>query len=189
MEKPLLEHVTANYRYMAAYNELTARINQRQQTLSLYVALTVGLLAALIASKPGNGTAGSSVEWLILGFPLASACLTFLNLKSERSMTNLRNYLAELEQVGNAHLSLPSYNADARWSTEANKARRLHDLTSAVLVVAGNATAFGITIHLYPRRLQPDMFIISLTALVALACVIFLLLIPRWSYKPLGAKN
>ena len=39
--------VDANYRFIAASQEVNARITQRQQALSLYVTMTIGLLAAL----------------------------------------------------------------------------------------------------------------------------------------------
>jgi hypothetical protein len=41
--------VDANYRFVAAYNEVNARIAQRQQALALYVSIVIGLLAATVA--------------------------------------------------------------------------------------------------------------------------------------------
>ncbi|HSC66617.1 MAG TPA: hypothetical protein VLC79_02920, partial [Cellvibrio sp.] len=57
--------VDANYRFIAAYQEVNARINQRQQALALYVTLVVSLLAALVALKPGEGSSEVPVEWLV----------------------------------------------------------------------------------------------------------------------------
>lgn len=88
--------VDANYRFIAAYQEVNARINQRQQALALYVTLVVSLLAALVALKPGADGADVPVEWLVAGFPVASICLAFLNYKAERAITNLRRFLAAL---------------------------------------------------------------------------------------------
>jgi len=51
--------VDANYRFIAAYQEVNARINQRQQALALYATLTVSLLAALVALKPSEDRATS----------------------------------------------------------------------------------------------------------------------------------
>ena len=48
---PEMDHVAANYRYIAAYNEVTARVSQRQQSLVFYATLVFGLLAALLASR------------------------------------------------------------------------------------------------------------------------------------------
>ncbi|HEY8966651.1 MAG TPA: hypothetical protein VIM58_09415, partial [Candidatus Methylacidiphilales bacterium] len=128
------DHVSANYRYIAAYNEVTARISQRQQALTLYVSLVVGLLAALVATRNlgaaggsgGGGGAGGGEygQWLLYGFPVASACLTFLNFKYEQIITNLRRFLSELERLNNPDLALPSYNTHPEWATRANRGRR-----------------------------------------------------------------
>lgn len=69
--------VDANYRFIAAYQEVNARIAQRQHALALYVTLVVSILAALVALKPGATAGHEPVEWLILGFPVASTCLAF----------------------------------------------------------------------------------------------------------------
>ena len=95
--------VDANYRFIAAYNEVNARITQRQQALALYVTLVVSLLAALVALKSGEARGEVPVEWLMLGFPVASLSLAFLNYKAERAITNLRRFLSALEQLGDAH--------------------------------------------------------------------------------------
>jgi hypothetical protein len=100
--------VDANYRFIAAYQEVNARINQRQQALALYATLTVSLLAVLVALKPSEDSGNLPVEWLVLGFPVASTCLAFLNYKAERAITNLRKFISELERLGNAHEALPS---------------------------------------------------------------------------------
>src|SRR5690606_38880090 len=71
--------VDANYRFMGAYQEVNARISQRQHALALYLTLVVSLLAALVALKPSEGGGTVPVEWLLLGFPVASICLAFLN--------------------------------------------------------------------------------------------------------------
>jgi hypothetical protein len=83
--------VDANYRFIAAYQEVNARVAQRQQALNLYVSLVVSLLAALVALRPASG-AGTSLpaEWLVLGFPVATLSLALLNYKAERAITNLR---------------------------------------------------------------------------------------------------
>lgn len=175
--------VDANYRFIAAYQEVNTRISQRQQALSLYATLVLSLLAALVALKPGDG--GSvPVEWLLPGFPAASLCLAFLNYKGERAITNLRRFLAALEQLNNAHEELPSYNTHPKWATGANKARRFHDLTAVVLVAAGNGIGLGAAIHIYPERVAAAPLAIWGSVLVAIISVVILLLIPRWSYKP-----
>lgn len=54
--------VDANYRFIAAYNEVNARIAHRQQALALYVTLVVSLLAALVA---GGNAIGLGAVWKI----------------------------------------------------------------------------------------------------------------------------
>jgi hypothetical protein len=78
-------YVDANYRFIAASQEVNARIAQRQQALLLYTTLVVSLLAALVALQSGGQNNGLPVEWLALGFPVASVCLAFLNFKTERA--------------------------------------------------------------------------------------------------------
>lgn len=72
--------VDANYRFISASQEVNARITQRQQALTVYVTLTVSLLAALVALKPSGAASDPlPIEWLVLGFPVASTSLTFLD--------------------------------------------------------------------------------------------------------------
>jgi hypothetical protein len=176
--------VDANYRFIAANQEVNARITPRQQALTLYVTLVVSLLAALVALKPGEGSGKLPVEWLVLGFPVASTCLAFLNYKTERAITNLRQFLSALERLGNAHESLPSYNTDPKWAMGANKARRFHDFAAAVRVARGNAIGLGAVIKIYPERMAENSIVVWVTSIVAVFSLIALLLIPRWSYKP-----
>lgn len=181
-------HVDANYRFIAAYQEVNARIAQRQQALALYVTLTVSLLAALVALKPGEGSGKLPIEWLVLGFPVASSCLAFLNYKAERAITNLRHFLSALERLDNAHETLPSYNTDPKWAMGANKARRFHDFAAAVLVAGGNAIGLGAVIKIYPERIAENPVVVWVTAIVAVASLLALLLIPKWSYRPSSEK-
>lgn len=176
--------VDANYRFIAANQEVNARIAQRQQALTLYVTLMVSLLAALVALKPGEGSGNLPVEWLVLGFPVASTCLAFLNHKAERAIANLRQFLSELERLGDAHESLPSYNTDPKWAMGANKARRFQDYAAAVLVLGGNAIGLGAVVKIYPERMAENPVAVWTSVIVAFISLAALLLIPRWSYKP-----
>ena len=187
MSKP--HHVDANYRFIAAYQEVNARINQRQQALTLYVTLTVSLLAALVALKPGAGTDTLPVEWLVLGFPVASICLAFLNYKTERAITNLRRFLSQLEQLGNDDHGLPSYNTDPQWAQGANRARRFQDYAAAVLVAGGNAIGLGAVLHIYPQRMASYPLMLWISIAIALVSLLALLWIPKWSYTPQPARH
>lgn len=181
---PIKSIVDANYRFIAAYQEVNARIAQRQQALALYVTLIVSLLAALVALKPGEGSDKLPIEWLVLGFPVASTCLAFLNYKAERAITNLRHFLSALERLNNAHEILPSYNTDPQWAMGANKARRFHDFAAAVLVLGGNSIGLGAVLKIYPDRMAENPMVIWITIVTAGISLVALLLIPRWSYKP-----
>lgn len=181
--KPLI--VDANYRFMAAYQEVNARIAQRQQALALYVTLVVSLLAALVAFRPdARGGAEAAVEWLLLGFPVASVCLVALNYKAEKSLTNLRRFLAALEQLGGAHRVLPSYNTDPSWSAHANQARRFHDFAAATLVAGGNAAGLGAFVSIHAQRALLYPWVLGACVAVAAVSVLVLLWIPRLSYRP-----
>ncbi|MDX9736989.1 MAG: hypothetical protein RBT53_02465 [Azonexus sp.] len=177
--------VDANYRFIAGYQEVNARIVQRQQALALYVTLTATLLAGLLAMHPGSSGRQLPVEWLIFGFPLTALCLAFLNYKAERAITNLRAFLATLERLEHAHQALPSYNTDPRWSSGINKVRRFHDIACATLAAGANAIGIGVVLQLYPERLAGKPFILFLLIGGAIASVVALLVIPRWSYRPL----
>lgn len=179
---PIQSYVDANYRFIAAHQEINARIAQRQQALTLYVTLVVSLLAALVALKPVD--ANAPIEWLVFGFALASICFAFLNLKTERAITNLRRFLSALERLGDAHRDLPSYNTDPHWSEEANKARRLHDVAAALLVAGSNAIGIAAAAGIYTGRVLAHPFILAGAVLLALAAVGVLLLSPRWGYRP-----
>lgn len=176
--------VDANYRFIAANQEVNARIAQRQQALTLYVTLTVSLLAALVALKPGEGSGKLPIEWLVLGFPVASTCLAFLNYKAERAIANLRQFLSALERLGDAHAMLPSYNTDPKWAMGANKARRFQDFAAAALVAGGNGIGLGAVIKIYPERMAENPVVVWGSIIVAVISLLALLLIPRWSYKP-----
>lgn len=176
--------VDANYRFIAASQEVNARINQRQQALALYVTLVVSLLAALVALKPSEGRSTVPAEWLLLGFPVASVCLAFLNYKAERAITNLRRFMSALERLDNAHEVLPSYNTHPKWAVGANKARRFHDYAAAVLVAGGNVIGLGAVLKIYPQRMAESPGTLWLSVAIAVVSVLALLLSPRWSYTP-----
>ncbi|WP_050976129.1 hypothetical protein [Azoarcus olearius] len=176
--------VDANYRFIAAYQEVNARIAQRQQALGLYVSLTIGLLAVLVALRPEAGRPSLPVEWLALGFPVTSATLVFLNYKAERALTNLRRFLSQLERLNDAHLTLPSYNTDPRWTQSANQARRYHDYASATLVATANTLALATVLGVHPERVAANTPVVWLIGVVAAFATLALALMPRLSYRP-----
>jgi len=174
--------VDANYRFIAAYQEVNARITQRQQALALYVTLTVSLLAALVALRPANENV--PVEWLVLGFPVASLSFAFLNYKAERAITNLRRFLAALERLTDSESVLPGYNTDPQWAQNANEARRFHDFAAAILVAGGNVVGLGAALAIYPQRISLASPALSVSIVIAMLSILALLLSPRWRYIP-----
>ncbi|WP_085316593.1 hypothetical protein [Derxia lacustris] len=176
--------VDANYRFIAAYNEVNTRVGQRQQALAMYVSIIVGLMAALVALRPSGTGATAPVEWLVLAFPIASVCFAFLNFKAESAITNLRTFLSTLERLGDADRQLPSYNTDPRWSQGANRARRFHDYAAAVLVAGGNLLGLGAAHAIHPQRFAEMPGFTVLAALLAAASFVVVWLTPRWSYSP-----
>lgn len=176
--------VDANYRFIGAYQEVNARINQRQQALALYVTLVVSQLAALVALKPIEGRGTLPIEWLILGFPIAALCLALLNYKAERAITNLRHFISELERLHGAHEALPSYNTHSKWASVANRARRFHDYAAAVLVAGGSTIGLGAAAEIYPQRLSEMPYTLWLSVAVAVASVATILLTGRWHFTP-----
>ncbi len=177
-------YVDANYRFIAAYQEVNARISQRQQALALYVTLVVSLLAALVALRIQRDSSVLPVEWLVQGFPVAASCLALLNHKSERAITNLRQFLSELEQLDGANRHLPSYNTDIRWAARANQARRFHDHACGVLMVGGSGVGLASAWNLYPDRFGPSAWPLWVSAGVTLISVAITLLSARWHYLP-----
>jgi len=169
------EYVTANYRYISAYNELNARTSQRQQGLTIFISFFVGLLAALIASHGATGLSNAHIEWILLGFPVASASFAFLNYKYELIITNIRAYLSKMEQLGNAHEVLPSYNSDQEWVANSDRARRFHDYACAVLIIACNSIGLSAFYVLYPER-----FVLSGWVIVVVVCVAILSATMHW---------
>jgi hypothetical protein len=178
------ERVSANYRYIAAYNEVNARIAQRQQALAIYITLVIGLITALVASKRIEVQNSLTSEWLLYGFPVASACLVLLNYKYEGTLSNLRQYLSELESINNINMDLPSFNTETRWAVGANKARRFHNFACAVLIAASNAIALGVFCRIYPQHFQTNLIAIWITGIVAFVSVAVFLFLDRLSYKP-----
>ncbi len=178
------EYVTANYRYVSAYGELSARTSQRQQGLTIFISFFVGLLAALIASHNATGMNTAHIEWILLGFPVASTSFTFLNYKYELIITNIRDFLGKLEQLSDAHLSIPSYNSDAEWKANSQHARRYHDYACAVLILACNSIGLSAFYVLYPDRFNQSGWVIGVVVFVAIFTALM-----HWQLPKLGAAK
>jgi hypothetical protein len=112
--------------------------------------------------------------------------LALLNYKAERAITNLRRFLAELEQLDDAHLDLPSYNSDPRWMADANAARRFHDHAATLLAAGGLAAGWGAACGIYPERVLAAPVLLAVGGLLGLASLLLLALTPRLHYRPVA---
>lgn len=177
-------HVSANYRFVGAYQEVNTRIAQRQQALTIYVSLVLSLLAALVGLKPGASGAVLPVEWLVLGFPLASTFLALMSYKAERAITNLRHFLCALERLGNDGDSIPSYNANPIWSINANHARQFQDYAAALLVLGGNMIGLSAAVKIYPAQFAEHPLTLWIAGAIALVSFIGLLWMRKLSFTP-----
>lgn len=185
---PVGDYVLSNFRYLSAYNELVARISQRQQSLALFVAIFTGLVTALILTREIFKSEHSAIVWLMIGFPMASLILTFLNYKYETLISLLRHHLADLERVKEAHLHLPSYNCNAGIMDRANRARFFHDLTCAILILSYNTAAVGIYVSICDPSMPPNRLVIFGVGAVALGCFVAHLFLRAIYYRP-GARS
>lgn len=176
--------VDANYRFIAAYQEVNARVTQRQQALAMYVSIVISLLAAVVALRPAAGSADVPAEWLILGFPVASLCFAFLNHQAERAITNLRTFLSTLERLGDMHQQLPSYNTDPKWSHGANSARRFRDYAASLLVAGGNVVGLGAAQAIHAHRLSGAPAFFYVAVVLALASFTLVVRTAKWRYVP-----
>ena len=179
-------HVSANYRFVGAYQEVNTRIAQRQQALTIYVSLVLSLLAALVGLKPGASSTTLPVEWLVLGFPLASTFLALMSYKAERAITNLRHFLCALERLGNDTESIPSYNANPVWSINANHARQFQDYAAALLVLGGNLIGLSAAVKIYPAQFAEHPITLWVAGAIGLASFISLLWMRKLSFTPSG---
>lgn len=186
---PTGDYVLANFRYLSAYNELVVRISQRQQTLTLFVAIFTGLVTAVVATREIFKTNHASIVWIMVGFPFASIALTLLNYKYETLLSLLRHYLADLERVKDAHLHLPSYNCDVSYIEPANRARFFHDLTCAALILAYNTAAIGLYLSICGETTKPFSIVTVGVGLVALICFVAQLCLKFIHYHPKKRKK
>ena len=142
-DKYTTDFVLCNFRYLVGGNELAARISQRQQTLTLAIAVYSGLVLALLASKDLLHSGVYGINLLLLGFVFAGIAVTLLNYKYETGLAVSRKYLADLEQMGASHEILPSYNAGT-YASSAHGARGAHGIVSALLILVYTTIAAGV---------------------------------------------
>ena len=138
-------------RYISAWNEVAIRIAQRQNALSLYITLVIGIIAALLTTKSLASSKGTIESvWLAYGFPIVSFSFACLNLKHELTILNLRRYLRDCEATIKNDPKL-TYHASLAWSTRHNNVRRLHDVASGILVLSCSVLGGFVIYHVEPQ--------------------------------------
>lgn len=148
----LVDTVGLNYRYASAWNEVNARIAQRQHAVTIYVTLMTAILTVMIASARSASPIDPNIFSLLI--PVISFVFGALNHKHDKTIALLRHFLEVCERKG-AGLDLPGYNSDSRFRAHADSARKFHDFSCGVLVVLFNALGLLIAVRAYPDVLRP----------------------------------
>lgn len=179
--------VNLNFRYIAAWNEVSARIAQRQNAITIYATGSGLFLTILAGATVPESVDRTVVSLFSLLLPILSLCFAFLNYKHNETITLLREFLAECEQKGDAiPLKLPNYNS-GDYRVRADQYRRWHDFSAALLIVLFNVLGlyFGYLISSSVLDLQklPVVlyFVLWFWALVQIARR------PRWAWRILQA--
>lgn len=138
-----------NFRYVAAWNEVSTRIGLRQNALTIYVTLSTGILT-ILATAPKSGFP-IDVNVFSLLMPVVSTFLSLLNYKHDKTIANLRRFMRECENSGSAErLKLPGYNLDDRYRKKAEKYRNLHDVSAFILIMLFNSLGLYIAYYSVP---------------------------------------
>jgi hypothetical protein len=159
-----VEAVGMNWRYSSAWNEVNARIAQRQNAVAIFVSLATAIVAVLFTSarsQPGLQLDPNTFSVLM---PVISLVFGALNYKHDKTIALLRTYLAECEDM-HPELKLHGYNNCKRFMSIANETRRWHDISCAVLITVFNGLSLWVA-----YRSFPDAF--RLTGLLLTAYVV-----------------
>jgi hypothetical protein len=138
-----------NFRYVAAWNEVSTRIGLRQNALTIYVTLSTGILT-ILATAPKGGFP-IDVNTFSMLMPVVSTFLGLLNLKHDKTIALLRKFMRECESNGVAErLKLPGYNLDDRYRKKAERFRKFHDYSAALLIFLFNGIGLYIAYYSVP---------------------------------------
>lgn len=138
-----------NFRYVAAWNEVSTRIGLRQNALTIFVTLSTGILT-ILATAPKTGFP-IDVNTFSLLMPVVSIFLGLLNFKHDKTIALLRQFMRECERSGSAErLKLPGYNLDDRYRTRAEALRNFHDYSAALLILLFNGLGLFIAYYSVP---------------------------------------
>lgn len=130
--------VSLNYRYVAAWSEVNARIGLRQNALTIYVTLSAAIIT-ILATVPSDRFPIPTAAFALF-LPLFSLFFGLLNYKHDMTIALLREYLrqCELKGYGEDQEFLPGYNSHSGFKAHAEKYRGLHDWAATLLILMFN---------------------------------------------------
>jgi hypothetical protein len=166
--------VSADARYLGAWNEINARIAQRQALITIYTSLALAALGAPLLQG-----AGGLWRLCYAAGPL-SVLFAMLLRMHERMILLLARFLAECEGSLTGD-SLPRYYAAVEWTAPVARARRIHDWVCFCLVFGINAAA-GVVLFFGPHageRAEADWAGAAIMATTATAALWLICRIPR----------
>ncbi len=170
MEPP---RVSPDARYLGAWNEINARIAQRQSLITIYTSLALAALGAPLLQGAGG-------LWrLCYAVGPLSVLFAMLLRMHERMIQLLARFLAECEGPP-AGDPLPRYYAAAEWSAPVGRARRAHDWVCFCLVLGVNGAA-GVVLFFGPHvgeRTGADGACVAVMAATAAAALWLICRIP-----------
>jgi hypothetical protein len=171
MEPP---RVSADARYLAAWNEINARIAQRQSLITIYTSLALAALGAPLLQGAGG-------LWrLCYAVGPLSVLFAMLLRMHERMIQLLRRFLEECEGLPTGD-SLPRYYAATERTAAMDRARRAHDWVCFCLVLGINGAA-GVVLFIGPHageRTDADSVGVAIIAATAAAALWLICRIPK----------
>jgi hypothetical protein len=172
-----MAHVDLNARYQSARREANIRITQRQNSLYIFLAISLGIVGFAFgerSSKPADlDGSGYIIRALItLAVPLAAIMLGWLNQKHDETIALLRFFLSECEkQDADETLARLSYNARASYRSYADRFRQNHNKAFGVSIATICAMAFILFLLSFYAALGSDNRVIVF--LIAYALLYF----------------
>lgn len=161
------------YRYTSAWNEVNARIGQRQNALNIYVTLCSAIIAILFTAK-GKPPMDPRLFGMLI--PVASFVFGFLNFKHDRTIGILRSFLTKCEKISYPDDErLIGYNSSIEFRRQADKTRNFHDFAAVVLILVFHTIGLVATHNIHPEPIVSPLSYISIifsTAAMILSIVL-----------------
>jgi hypothetical protein len=137
--------VAMNYRYAGAWNEVSARIQLRQNALMMYVTLSCAILTIVSTKTVGDKSIPVAIDPSLLSLlmPAISMFLGFLYANHDRTIDLLRGFLSDCETAG-AGSTLLGYNSIPKYRSKADAIRKMHDYSAIILILFFNGLCFFV---------------------------------------------